>query len=65
MFLYIHIKQADLNKSNWNRQGLCIIHLSTKLSSLLVETKLYKTTRGKNFISNFWPYKSIYTDNVT
>ena len=47
------------------RQGLCIICLSTKLSSLLVETKLYKNTRGKNFISNFRPYKSTHTDNVT
>ena len=35
---------------------------STKLSSLLAETKLYKNTRGKNFISNFRPYKSLYTD---
>ena len=42
-----------------------IICLSTKLSSLLVETKLYKNTRGKDFISNFRPYKSTHTDNVT
>ena len=46
-------------------EPLCIICLSTKLSSLLVETKLYKNTRGKNFISNFRPYKSTHTENVT
>ena len=58
-------KQADLKQKQLERQGLCIICLSTKLSSLLVETKLYKNTRGKNFISNFRPYKSTHTDNVT
>ena len=29
---------------------------------MLAEKKLYKNTRGKNFISNFRPYKSTYTD---
>ena len=53
---YTYKKQADLKQKQLE---------SSKLSSLLVETKLYKNTRGKNFILNFWPYKSTYTDNVT
>ena len=64
-FIYTYKKQADLKQKQLESSRVCIICLSTILSSLLVETKLYKNTRGKNFISNFRPYKSTYTDNVT
>ena len=65
-FIYTYKKQADLKQKQLESSRVVYhICLSTKLSSLLVETKLYKNTRGKNFISNFWPYKSTYTVNVT
>ena len=65
MLYMTFLNKILFKKNNWNRQWLCIICLSIKLSSLLGETKLYKNTRGKNLISNFRPYKSTYTENIT